>query len=87
MLVPFPGAVIVAGENPAVTPEGSPDTVSAIAPLNPFSAAVVTVIELDPPAANVSVDGAETVNVGETTLSVNVSDAFSTPLVPVIVIG
>jgi hypothetical protein len=44
-------AVTVAGENDPVTPVGSPDTLSAIACVLPFTAVVVTEYDVELPAA------------------------------------
>lgn len=49
VLLPFPGAAMVVGKQVAVTPLGSPLTAKAIAALNPFSAAVITLIDVVPP--------------------------------------
>jgi len=49
--VELPLPVTVFGENPAVTPAGSPLTVNPTLPLNPFSAAIVIVYGALLPAA------------------------------------
>jgi hypothetical protein len=49
VLLPLPGAAMVAGEKLAVTPLGRLLTDNAIAELNPFTVAVVKVIGVDPP--------------------------------------
>ena len=53
-LDPLPGDAMLAGAKVAVTPLGIPVADSAIADLNPFSAAVETVTVVEPPAATVA---------------------------------
>ena len=53
-LVPLPGVAMLAGENIAVTPVGNPLIESVMTDLNPFTAAVVTLIGSDPPRATVT---------------------------------
>ena len=54
VLVPVPGAAIVAGENEAVSPAGIPFAESATAALNPLSAVVVTGVLMVPPVGTLS---------------------------------
>ena len=51
VLVPLPGATMVVGEKPDVTPLGRPLSESVIAELNPLTAAVVSVILAGVPTA------------------------------------
>lgn len=70
VLLPLPGAAILAGVKVAVTPAGTPLMESATAELNPDPAVVVNVMGVDAPgvtvalvalAASVKLPGCETV--------------------------
>jgi hypothetical protein len=60
--VDVPPAVTVAGENEPVTPDGSPETLSVIDCVLPFTAVVVTVYGVELPAAT-DADAGETATV------------------------
>jgi len=55
--VELPPAVTVAGENDPVTPLGRPETLSAIACVLPLTAVVLTVYEVELPAATDADEG------------------------------
>jgi hypothetical protein len=54
VLLPLPGAAMLAGAKLAVTPVGSPLTDNTTADWNPFSAAVDSLIGVEPPAVTVA---------------------------------
>jgi hypothetical protein len=54
VLLPLPGAAMLAGAKLAVTPLGSPLTDNATAHWNPFSPAVDSLIGVEPPGATVA---------------------------------
>jgi hypothetical protein len=54
VLLPLPGAAMLAGVKLAVTPVGSPLTDHATADWNPFSAAVDSLIGVEPPTTTVA---------------------------------
>jgi len=54
VLVPLPGDAMLAGVKAAVTPFGSPVSDRAMADLNPFTGAVVSVIVFEPPAVTLT---------------------------------
>lgn len=54
VLVPLPGAAMVAGAKLAVTPLGSALTDNATADWNPFSATVESLIDVEPAGATVA---------------------------------
>jgi hypothetical protein len=84
VLLPLPGDAMLAGEKVAVTPFGSPLTDSAIAALNPFTAAVETVIELNPPAVPVALVAlGVSVKLGASTVNAIGAVRVSPPPVPV----
>ena len=69
VLVPLPGAPMLAGEKVAVTPFGKFVTPTATDELNPFTAAVVATIGIDPPRFRiVLVPASDRVIVGPTTV-------------------
>jgi hypothetical protein len=84
VMVEVPAPVIVAGLKLAVAPAGNPATVGVTIPLNPFTAVVVTVYVVLPPAETVCVDGV-TATVKSTTFNVTVVVCTSVPFVPVMV--
>jgi hypothetical protein len=89
--VPLPGAAMGLGLKPAVTPVGKPEADNVIAPLKPFTAAVVMVdIPALPWTTETEVGEAETVKVGAVTTNVTVVEFVVVPVgvsVPVTVIG
>jgi len=84
VMVEVPAPVMVAGLNEAVAPAGRPLTVGVTTPLNPFTAVVVTVYVVLPPATTVWVLGV-TATVKSTTLKVTGVVCTSDPFVPLIV--
>ena len=53
VLLPAPGEAMLVGENVAVTPAGTPVIERATGALNPFTLAVVKVMDADPPGTRV----------------------------------
>ncbi len=88
VLVPAPGAAILAGAKLAVTPDGSPAAESVTAELNPPDGVTVRLAGAVPPRAMLTVDGAAAsarVGVGAVTVSAIVVVFVTLPPVPVIV--
>lgn len=54
VLLPLPGAAMLAGERLAVTLSGAPVTDNAMAELNPLTTTVETVICINPPGATLT---------------------------------
>lgn len=54
VLLPLPGAAMLAGERLAVTLSGAPVTDNPMAELNPLTTTVETVICVDPPGATLT---------------------------------
>ena len=79
--------MVVAGENEPAAPAGSPETLSATDPLNPFSGDTLIVVGALLPWATVSDDGvADREKLGGgVTVSVTVVVRVRLPLVPVTV--
>src|SRR5579864_6640728 len=84
LLLPLPGAAMLVGKKPAVTPFGRPLTDSATADLNPLMTAVVSVIFAGAPTATLALDalGASVKLGAGTTVRVNVAARVSAPPVP-----
>lgn len=79
VLLPFPGDAMLVGTKFAVIPAGSPLTESAIADLNPFTAAPVTITGVDPLRATTTLAPPNvSVKVGPITVRPNVC-VFVTP--------
>lgn len=86
VLLPFPGAAILAGANIAVAPFGRPLTARVIADLNPFVALVFNVNVVDLPLVTVAFARfAASAKVGITTDTATDAVRVSPPPVPVIV--
>ena len=87
VLLPLPGAAMLVGERPAVTPLGSPLTDNATADLNPLNAAVVSVMGAVPPVEAVTVEalGASVKLGAPVTISASGAVRVSPPPVPVTV--
>lgn len=87
--LPLPGAMIEVGLNPTVTPVGMPVAESAIAELNPFSAAVETVEVFDAPCAALTASGAAVMVKSGAAVTVRFTVVLCVwpPPVPVIEIG
>jgi len=86
VLEPLPGAAMLVGEKPAVTPFGRPLTDSATAESNPLTAAEVIVILADVPTATVALDAlGVSVKPGVTTVKLRGAVWVTPPPVPVTV--
>ena len=73
MALPLPGDAVLAGAKLAVTPFGIPLTVNPTAAANPFAAAVVTVIGINPPRATTAfVPPSASVKLGPMTVRLSV---------------
>src|ERR1041385_2276419 len=73
VLVPLPGAAMLAGAKLPVTPVGSPLTENTIAELNPLATAVVNTMRVDPPRTTLALAALdESVKDGDSTVRAKV---------------
>ena len=76
--LPFAGGVTGFGENAAVTPVGSPDTLSVVAELNPFWLVTVMVLfAFEPCVTLTAVGAAATVNPGAPAPTAKIRSSWS----------